>query len=69
MARSGALGQFGPLTRPGPSYPLRPQDGYALSKYVGEVVCDALVRRADVSAVSVRPSLTSAPRSTRRSLP
>ena len=38
-------------------HPLRPQDGYALSKFVGEQICDALVRRADVAAVSVRPSL------------
>ncbi|MCW2579850.1 MAG: hypothetical protein JWR82_1451 [Blastococcus sp.] len=38
-------------------HPLRPQDGYALSKYVGEEICAALVRRADVAAVSIRPSL------------
>jgi UDP-glucose 4-epimerase len=38
-------------------HPVRPQDGYALSKAVGEVICDALVRRADVDVVSVRPSL------------
>jgi UDP-glucose 4-epimerase len=38
-------------------HPLRPQDGYALSKAMSEWICDALVRRADVTAVSVRPSL------------
>jgi nucleoside-diphosphate-sugar epimerase len=37
-------------------HPARPQDGYALSKAVGESICDALVRRADVAVVSVRPS-------------
>jgi UDP-glucose 4-epimerase len=37
-------------------HPLRPQDGYALSKAIGESICDALVRRADVAVVSVRPS-------------
>src|SRR3978361_1890191 len=42
-------------------HPVRPQDGYAVSKYVGEVLCDALVRRADVSVVSVRPSLVVSP--------
>jgi UDP-glucose 4-epimerase len=38
-------------------HPIRPQDGYALSKYVGEEICAALVRRTDVTAVSIRPSL------------
>ena len=42
-------------------HPVRPQDGYALSKAVGEAICDALVRRADVSVVSVRPSLVVTP--------
>jgi len=37
-------------------HPVRPQDGYGLSKAVGEAICDALVRRADVGVVSVRPS-------------
>src|ERR1700712_4357878 len=37
------------------NHPIRPQDGYALSKYVSEVICDALVRRANATAVSVRP--------------
>ncbi|TQM11296.1 NAD-dependent epimerase/dehydratase family protein [Pseudonocardia kunmingensis] len=38
-------------------HPVRPQDGYALSKFVGEQICEALVRRSDATAVSVRPSL------------
>jgi UDP-glucose 4-epimerase len=38
-------------------HPLRPQDGYALSKALGEHILDALVRRSDTTAVSVRPSL------------
>jgi len=37
-------------------HPVRPQDGYGLSKAVGEVICDALVRRAGVAVVSVRSS-------------
>jgi UDP-glucose 4-epimerase len=39
------------------AHPVRPQDAYALSKAVGESICDALVRRSDVSVVSIRPSL------------
>lgn len=38
------------------SHPVRPQDAYALSKAVGETVCDALVRRSDATAVSIRAS-------------
>ena len=38
-------------------HPLRPQDAYALSKGIGEAICDAAVRRSDVSAVSIRPSI------------
>jgi UDP-glucose 4-epimerase len=38
-------------------HPVRPQDAYALSKALGERICDALVRRSDVTAVSIRPSL------------
>ncbi len=41
--------------------PVRPQDAYALSKAVGEQICDALVRRSDATAVSVRPSLVLSP--------
>jgi UDP-glucose 4-epimerase len=42
-------------------HPLRPQDAYALSKAMTEQICDALVRRSDVSVVSIRPSLVLAP--------
>jgi len=38
-------------------HPLRPQDAYAVSKALGESLCDALVRRSDATAVSIRPSL------------
>jgi nucleoside-diphosphate-sugar epimerase len=34
----------------------RPQDAYALSKALGEDICDALVARSDTSVVSIRPS-------------
>ncbi|WP_261570885.1 NAD-dependent epimerase/dehydratase family protein [Frankia gtarii] len=42
-------------------HPLRPQDAYGLSKALGENICDALVRRSDATAVSVRPSLVLTP--------
>lgn len=35
-------------------HPLRPQDAYALSKSVGESICDALTRRSTATAVSIR---------------
>jgi UDP-glucose 4-epimerase len=37
-------------------HPLEPQDPYALSKVFGEQLCDAAVRRSDLTCVSVRPS-------------
>lgn len=37
-------------------HPLLPQDPYALAKVFGEQLCDAAVRRSDVTCVSVRPS-------------
>jgi UDP-glucose 4-epimerase len=43
------------------AHPARPQDGYALSKFVGERICDALVQRSDATAVSVRPSFVLSP--------
>jgi nucleoside-diphosphate-sugar epimerase len=43
-------------------HPIRPQDAYAVSKYVGEVICDALVRRSNASVVSVRPSFVATER-------
>ncbi len=39
----------------------RPQEAYALSKSLGEDICDALVRRCSATAVSIRPSLVLAP--------
>jgi UDP-glucose 4-epimerase len=39
------------------AHPIRPQDAYALSKAIGEQICDALVRRSDTSVVSIRASL------------
>jgi UDP-glucose 4-epimerase len=37
-------------------HPVHPQDAYALSKALGEQICDSLVRRSDTTAVSIRPS-------------
>ncbi len=37
-------------------HPIRPQDPYALSKYVGEVLMDAAARRSDMRCISIRPS-------------
>lgn len=42
-------------------HPRRPQEAYALSKSLGEDICDSLVRRCDATAVSIRPSLVLAP--------
>ena len=42
-------------------HPRRPQEAYALSKSLGEDLCDSLVRRSDATAVSIRPSLVLAP--------
>ena len=42
-------------------HPRRPQEAYALSKSLGEDICDALVRRCAATAVSIRPSLVLAP--------
>jgi len=42
-------------------HPRRPQEAYSLSKSLGEDLCDALVRRSDATAVSIRPSLVLAP--------
>jgi nucleoside-diphosphate-sugar epimerase len=36
-------------------HPIRPQDPYALSKYFGELLMDAAVRRSDVRCISIRP--------------
>jgi nucleoside-diphosphate-sugar epimerase len=37
-------------------HPTQPQDPYALAKLFGEQLCDAAVRRGDLTSVSVRPS-------------
>ncbi|MGH2827577.1 MAG: NAD-dependent epimerase/dehydratase family protein [Actinomycetota bacterium] len=37
-------------------HPIRPQDPYALSKYFGELLMDAAIRRSDIRAISIRPS-------------
>jgi UDP-glucose 4-epimerase len=37
-------------------HPIEPQDPYALSKYFGELLCDAAVRRSDMRCISIRPS-------------
>lgn len=37
-------------------HPLEPQDPYALAKVFGEQLCDAAVRRSDITCLSVRPS-------------
>lgn len=42
-------------------HPRRPQEAYALSKSLGEDICDALVRRCSTTAVSIRPSLVLGP--------
>ena len=36
-------------------HPIRPQDPYALSKYFGELLMDAAVRRSDLRSISIRP--------------
>jgi nucleoside-diphosphate-sugar epimerase len=37
------------------NHPIRPQDPYALSKYFGELLMDAAVRRSDIRCVTIRP--------------
>jgi nucleoside-diphosphate-sugar epimerase len=37
-------------------HPVAPQDSYALSKHVGEMLMDAAVARSDMTGVSVRPT-------------
>lgn len=37
-------------------HPIRPQDPYGLSKYFGELLMDAAVRRSDIRCVTIRPS-------------
>lgn len=37
-------------------HPITPQDPYALSKYFGELLMDAAIRRSDIRCISIRPS-------------
>jgi nucleoside-diphosphate-sugar epimerase len=37
-------------------HPIKPQDPYALSKYFGELLMDAAIRRSDIRVISIRPS-------------
>jgi nucleoside-diphosphate-sugar epimerase len=37
-------------------HPVLPQDPYALSKYFGEQLCDAAVRRSDLRCITIRPT-------------
>jgi UDP-glucose 4-epimerase len=37
-------------------HPIRPQDPYALSKYFGELLMDAAVRRSNIRCITIRPS-------------
>jgi UDP-glucose 4-epimerase len=50
-------------------HPIAPQEGYALSKATGEQICDALVRRSDATAVSIRPSLVLKPQDYASTIP
>jgi len=43
------------------THPDRPEDPYATSKQVGELLCDALVRRSACTAVSVRATWVQTP--------
>src|SRR5215210_1614155 len=36
-------------------HPIRPQDPYATSKYFGELLMDAAIRRSDIRCISIRP--------------
>jgi UDP-glucose 4-epimerase len=42
-------------------HPVRPHEAYATSKYFGELLAEALVRRKQVSAVSIRASFVVGP--------
>jgi UDP-glucose 4-epimerase len=37
-------------------HPIRPQDPYATTKYFGELLMDAAIRRSDIRCISIRPS-------------
>lgn len=42
-------------------HPVRPQDPYALTKWFGEELMDAAVRRSDIRAISIRPCWVQTP--------
>jgi UDP-glucose 4-epimerase len=46
------LPQYAPVDE---EHPILPQDPYALSKYFGELLMDAAVRRSDIRCISIRP--------------
>src|SRR5680860_456239 len=49
----GFLADYVPVDE---EHPIRPQDPYALSKYFGELLMDAAIRRSDIRCISIRPS-------------
>jgi UDP-glucose 4-epimerase len=53
FAERGFLPDYVPVDE---EHPIRPQDPYALSKYFGELLMDAAVRRSDIRCISIRPS-------------
>lgn len=50
------------------SHPDAPQDPYALSKQVSELLCDGLVRRSSATCVSIRPTWVLTPETYERNL-
>jgi len=53
FAERGFLPDYVPVDE---EHPTRPQDPYALSKYFGELLMDAAVRRSDIRCITIRPS-------------
>jgi len=53
FAERGFLPDYVPVDE---GHPIRPQDPYALSKYFGELLMDAAVRRSDIRCITIRPS-------------
>jgi nucleoside-diphosphate-sugar epimerase len=50
------------------AHAIRPQDPYALSKYFGELLMDAAVRRSDIRCISIRPCWVQHPGNYERNL-
>jgi nucleoside-diphosphate-sugar epimerase len=50
------------------AHPVRAQDPYALSKYVGEQLCEAGTRRSDLRCISLRPTWVQTPESYHQNL-